>query len=92
MSMILPQTIQDLSLQTKRDAVYLSKFVASPAIGLYDAGLNYIWNEVVVSLRAKVNIYGLDLFYDALERPYLPFFAFYHTATNTSQKIPLTFK
>ncbi|TWG74401.1 hypothetical protein L604_000700000960 [Bacillus subtilis J27] len=65
MSMILPQTIQELSPQTKRDAIYLSKFVASSAIGLYDSALNYLWNEVVVSLRAKVNIYGLDLFYDA---------------------------
>ncbi|PEX92587.1 hypothetical protein [Bacillus cereus] len=65
MSMVLPQTIQELSSQTKRDAVYLSKFVASSAIGLYDAALNYLWNEVVVSLRAKVNIYGLDLFFDA---------------------------
>lgn len=65
MSMILPQTIQELSPQTKRDAVYLSKFVASSAIGLYDAALNYLWNEVVVSLRVKVKIYGLDLFFDA---------------------------
>ena len=65
MSMVLPQTIQELSTQTKRDAVYLSKFVASSAIGLYDAALNYLWNEVVVSLRARVNIYGLDLFFDA---------------------------
>jgi len=65
MSTILPQTIQELSHQTKRDAVYLSKFVASSAIGLYDAALNYIWNEVVISLRSKVNIYGLDLFFDA---------------------------
>ncbi|WP_107951336.1 hypothetical protein [Lysinibacillus parviboronicapiens] len=65
MSINLPQTIQDLSQQTKRDAVYLSKFVASSAIGLYDAALNYLWNEVVVSLRTKVNVYGLDLFFDA---------------------------
>jgi len=65
MSKVLPETIQDLSSQSKRDAVYLSKFVASSAIGLYDAALNYLWNEVVVSLRAKVNIYGLDLFFDA---------------------------
>lgn len=65
MSKVLLETIQDLSPQTKRDAVYLSKFVASSAIGLYDAALNYLWNEVVVSLRAKVNIYGLDSFFDA---------------------------
>lgn len=65
MAMILPQTIHQLSPQSKRNAVYLSKFVASSAIGLHDAALNYLWNEVVVSLREKVNIYGLDLFYDA---------------------------
>ncbi|MDA1577244.1 hypothetical protein PDJ96_14850 [Bacillus cereus group sp. BY17LC] len=65
MQMILPQTIQQLSPQTKKDAVYLSKFVASSAIGLHDAALNYLWNEVVVSLREKVKIYGLDLFFDA---------------------------
>jgi len=65
MSQNLPSTIQQLSEQSKRDAVYLSKFVASSAIGLYDAALNYIWNEVVISLRDKVNVYGLDLFYDA---------------------------
>lgn len=65
MAMILPQTIQQLSPQSKQNAVYLSKFVASSAIGLHDAALNYLWNEVVVSLREKVNIYGLDLFYDA---------------------------
>lgn len=65
MRMILPQTIQELSPQTKRDAVYLSKFVASSAIGLYDAALNYLWNEVIISLRTRVNIYGLDLFFDA---------------------------
>lgn len=65
MSEILPQTIQNLSPETKRDATYLSKFVASSAIGLYDVALNYLWNEVIVSLRSKVNIYGLDLFFDA---------------------------
>ncbi|MCW6084246.1 hypothetical protein AAGC94_04540 [Clostridium sporogenes] len=65
MRKLLPEIIQDLSPQNKRDAVYLSKFVASSAIGLYDAALNYLWNEVVVSLRVKVNVYGLDLFFDA---------------------------
>lgn len=61
----LPETIYELTPQSKRGAVYLSKFVASSAIGLYDAALNYLWNEVVVSLREKVKIYGLELFYDA---------------------------
>ncbi|MGG3652601.1 hypothetical protein ABES36_14350 [Bacillus pseudomycoides] len=61
----LPEAIHELSPQSKRNAVYLSKFVASSAIGLYDAALNYLWNEVVLSLREKVSVYGLDLFFDA---------------------------
>lgn len=65
MASILPQTFEALTPEVKKEAVYLSKFVASSAIGLYDAGLNYIWNEVVLSLREKVKLYGLDLFFDA---------------------------
>lgn len=65
MAIILPDTIQALDHELKREAVYLSKFVASAAIGLYDASLNYVWNEVVISLREKGKLYGLDLFYDA---------------------------
>ncbi|WP_369381542.1 hypothetical protein [Lysinibacillus fusiformis] len=65
MARVLPDTIENLNPDLKRDAVYLSKFVASAAIGLYDASLNYLWNEVVLSLREKVKLYGLDLFFDA---------------------------
>jgi hypothetical protein len=65
MSINLPMTVDRISPELKKDAKYLSKFVASSAIGLYDAALNYLWNEVVLSLREKVNLYGLDLFYDA---------------------------
>ena len=60
----LPMVLQSLSNDLKKDAIYLSKFVAASAIGLYDAALNYLWNEVVVSLREKVKLYGLDLFFD----------------------------
>lgn len=65
MARILPETIETLKPETKKGAVYLSKFVASAAIGLYDASLNYVWNEVIISLREKVKLYGLDLFFDA---------------------------
>ncbi|WP_454862277.1 hypothetical protein [Peribacillus frigoritolerans] len=65
MSLNLPFTISKIPQDLKKDARYLSKFVASSAIGLYDAALNYLWNEVIVSLREKVNLYGLDLFFDA---------------------------
>lgn len=57
--------IDSLDETTKQNGRYLSKFVAASAIGLFDAALNYVWNEVVVNLRKKIIIYGLDLFFDA---------------------------
>ncbi|MCU5774385.1 hypothetical protein N5923_15680 [Erwiniaceae bacterium BAC15a-03b] len=61
----LPAFIESLPAEVKRDARYLSKFVAGAAIGLFDASLNYVWNEVVLNLREKVVVYGLDMFFDA---------------------------
>ncbi|MFQ1844776.1 hypothetical protein ACK36I_02260 [Aeromonas veronii] len=61
----LPAFIESLPTEVKRDARYLSKFVAGAAIGLFDASLNYVWNEVVLNLREKVVLYGLDMFFDA---------------------------
>lgn len=60
----LPQLIRDLPPENKMKASYLSRFVASSAIGLYDASLNYLWNEVIVSLRKIVVHYGIDIFFD----------------------------
>lgn len=61
----LPILLESLSVEQKKDARYLSKFVAASIIGLFDAALNYVWNEVVLHLREKAKVYGLDLFYDA---------------------------
>lgn len=61
----LPSFLETLSPEEKRDARYLSKFVGATAIGLFDAALNYVWNEVVLNLRKKAVVYGVDLFFDA---------------------------
>lgn len=61
----LPVFLNSLSIEEKKDARYLSKFVGASAIGLFDAGLNYVWNEVILNLQKKALIYGLDLFFDA---------------------------
>jgi hypothetical protein len=61
----LPAFIESLPDEVKKEARYLSKFVAGAAIGLFDASLNYVWNEVVINLREKVVVYGLDMFFDA---------------------------
>lgn len=60
----LPQYIYELSPEIKRDARYLSKFVVGAGFGLFDYALNSVWNEVVISLRQKAIIYGLDIFFD----------------------------
>jgi hypothetical protein len=61
----LPVFLRTLGEDQLRDARYLSKFVGATAIGLFDAALNYVWNEVVLHLRRKATIYGIDLFFDA---------------------------
>lgn len=61
---MLPQLMNSIPESQKRDATYLSRFVAGAAIGLFDASLNYVWNEVVISLRKKIIYFGIDTFFD----------------------------
>jgi hypothetical protein len=61
----LPDYLKSLSAEVKRDARYLSKFVIGAGSGLFDYALNAIWNEVVIDLRKKASLYGLDIFFDA---------------------------
>lgn len=61
----LPSYLQPLPAEVKRDARYLSKFVIGAGSGLFDYALNAIWNEVVIDLRKKAALYGLDIFFDA---------------------------
>ena len=60
----LPDLLKQLPPEQRRDARYLSKFVAGSAVGLFDASLNFVWNEVILCLRKKVILYGLDYFFD----------------------------
>lgn len=61
----LPDFLNQLPPEIKSDARYLSKFIAGSAVGLFDASLNFVWNEVILNLRKKVVAYGLDYFYDS---------------------------
>ncbi|WP_017661277.1 hypothetical protein [Baaleninema simplex] len=61
----IPTFLNSLSQESKQDARYLSKFVCASSIGLFDASLNYLWNEVVLNLRKKAVTYGVDIFFDA---------------------------
>ena len=57
--------IRSLPAEVKKDARYLSKFVIGAGFGLFDYSLNAVWNEVVLNLRRKAAVYGLDIFFDA---------------------------
>lgn len=46
------------------DSAYISKFVAAVVSGLFDAALNYLWNETVNELRRRVAGFDLAYFYD----------------------------
>lgn len=57
--------INGLPADIKANARYLSKFVVGAGNGLFDYSLNAIWNEVVIVLRRKAVVYGIDIFFDA---------------------------
>lgn len=49
---------------------YISKMIAAAAVGLFDAALNYLWNETVGELRRRVENYDLAYFFDvAVQSP-----------------------
>jgi hypothetical protein len=43
---------------------YISKMIAAVAVGLFDAALNYLWDETVAELRRRVANYDLAYFFD----------------------------
>lgn len=43
---------------------YISKMIAAAAVGLFDAALNYLWDELVNELRRRVSGFDLSYFFD----------------------------
>lgn len=56
--------LDQLPQQHRQQAFYLAKMVAATAAGLFDAALNYLWDETIVELRRRVERYDLSYFYD----------------------------
>lgn len=56
--------LTNLSLDTRKESNYISKFIAAVSAGLFDAALNYLWNETIQELRRRVSHYDLGFFYD----------------------------
>ena len=51
---------ENIPTEIRRENLYLSKFISACGVGLFDAALNYLWNETIVSLRKKVVNFDLE--------------------------------
>lgn len=48
----------------RAQSYYVSKMVAAATVGLFDAALNYLWDELVSALRLRVVGFDLAYFFD----------------------------
>ena len=62
----LPDVVSTIEYAKRGQSLYISKFIAACGAGLFDAALNFIWDETVVSLRKKVARFDLDYFFDSV--------------------------
>jgi hypothetical protein len=58
----LPEVVAELETGLKKQSFYLAKFVAACGAGLFDAALNFVWDETVLQLRAKIAQFDLEYF------------------------------
>lgn len=60
----LDGVIAQIDPKEKQQSLYMSKFIAGVASGLFDAALNYLWDETILQIRKRVIQYDLQYFYD----------------------------
>jgi hypothetical protein len=60
----LEDVLRNVELDEKQKSLYLSKFIAGIASGLFDVALNYLWNETILQIRKRIVQYDIDYFYD----------------------------
>lgn len=53
-----------LPLDKRATSLYLSKFMFAVSAGLFDAALNYLWDETIGELRKRIVNYDLNYFFD----------------------------
>lgn len=59
--------IEDLTDAERAEAPYISKMIIAGSVGLFDAALNYLWNETVNRLRGHVAAFDVDYFFELAE-------------------------
>jgi len=62
----LPSVIDQIPPPRLAQSVYVSKFVAACGAGLFDAALNFLWDETVKNLRDKVAHFDIEYFFDSV--------------------------
>jgi hypothetical protein len=56
----LTDVLSKISNEQKPRSVYISKYIAAVASGLFDAALNYLWDETISELRKRVSQYDIS--------------------------------
>lgn len=56
--------LSELDAGIRAESHYVSKMVAAATVGLFDAALNYLWDELVSALRSRVAGFDLAYFFD----------------------------
>ncbi|WP_177235234.1 hypothetical protein [Streptomyces sp. MUSC 14] len=62
-----PSVIEDLTDAERAKAPYIAKMIMAGSVGLFDAALNYLWNETVNRLRDHVAAFDVDYFFELAE-------------------------
>ena len=66
----LEAALDRLDDSQRKRSYYISKMIAAAAVGLFDAALNYLWNETVGELRRRIAGYDVGYFFDvAVQSP-----------------------
>lgn len=60
----IQHVLAKLDPHRRTNSAYISKFLAAVASGLFDAALNYLWDETIHELRCRVAQYDLSYFFD----------------------------
>ena len=60
----LPSVLDRLDKAVLSRSHYVSKMIAAATVGLFDAALNYLWDELVSELRRRVSGFDLKYFFD----------------------------
>ncbi|MGY6657625.1 hypothetical protein ACXIZN_36235 [Amycolatopsis sp. TRM77291] len=62
-----PDALERLDDTQRARASYVAKMILAASVGLFDAALNYLWNETINELRARVASFDVAYFFEIAE-------------------------